>query len=67
MERLETDIKFLTVEEAALILKTSIRTLYRMVLDHQIPGFFKVGGQWRIRESGLQEWIGQTASKTDGG
>jgi len=57
MERPDTEIRVLTLEQAAAILKISKRTLYRMILRRRIPAFFKIGGQWRILESQLQEWI----------
>jgi excisionase family DNA binding protein len=56
MENTKTSIKFLTLREAASILKISKRTLHRMVQTRQIPGL-KVGGQWRILESRLEELV----------
>ena len=56
MERNDTNIRLLTLAEAATILKISKRTLHRMIHHQQIPAF-KVGGQWRILESRFREWV----------
>jgi excisionase family DNA binding protein len=56
MENTDTSIKLLTLREAASILKISKRTLHRMIQTGQIPGL-KVGGQWRILESRLEELV----------
>jgi len=34
----------------------STRTLQRMIRRNELPAF-KVGGQWRLRESQLTKWI----------
>jgi excisionase family DNA binding protein len=49
-------IRLLTLAEVAGVLQVSIRTVQRMVRRRSLPAF-KVGGQWRIRESQLQQWI----------
>jgi excisionase family DNA binding protein len=49
-------LRFLTVPEAAELLQVSTRTLLRMVWRKELPAL-KVGGQWRISESRLTEWI----------
>ena len=56
MKPADNAIKLLTLAEAATILKISKRTLHRMIQHRQIPAF-KVGGQWRILESRVQEWV----------
>jgi excisionase family DNA binding protein len=56
MENTESNIKLLTLAEAATILKISKRTLHRMIQNRHIPAF-KVGGQWRILESRLHQWL----------
>ena len=55
-ENTNTSIKLLTLSEAASILKISKRTLHRMIQTGQIPAL-KVGGQWRILESRLEELV----------
>lgn len=49
-------IRLLTLAEAAQLLHVSTRTLQRMISNSDLPAF-KVGGQWRLRESQLTEWI----------
>jgi excisionase family DNA binding protein len=56
MENTYTSLNFLTLSEAASILKISKRTLHRMIQTRQIPAL-KVGGQWRILESRLGELV----------
>lgn len=49
-------LRFLTLSEAAEILQVSRRTLLRMIQQKEMPAF-KVGGQWRIRESQFRKWV----------
>jgi excisionase family DNA binding protein len=49
-------LKFLTLTEAAQVLQVSTRTLLRMIQQREIPAF-KVGGQWRIRETKFRKWL----------
>jgi excisionase family DNA binding protein len=54
-EKLE-NIRLLTLSEAADLLQVSTRTLQRMIRNGQLPAF-KVGGQWRLREAQLRQWV----------
>ena len=58
MEKQLENIRLLTLSEAAALLQVSTRTLQRMIRQRQLPAF-KVGGQWRMRESQLSEWLNQ--------
>jgi excisionase family DNA binding protein len=58
MEKQLENIRLLTLSEAATLLHVSTRTLQRMIRQRQLPAF-KVGGQWRMRESQLSEWLDQ--------
>jgi excisionase family DNA binding protein len=49
-------LRLLTLPEAAELLHVSTRTLQRMIRRKDLPAF-KVGGQWRVRESQLIQWI----------
>ena len=49
-------LRLLTLPQAAKLLHVSIRTLDRMIHKQELPAF-KVGGQWRLHESRLTEWI----------
>ena len=50
------NIRLLTLSEAARLLQVSTRTLHRMIRSGDIPAL-KVGGQWRLRETQLQQWL----------
>ena len=56
MDRNFDQIRLLTLAEAASLLHVSTRTLQRMIRSRDLPAL-KVGGQWRLRESQLAEWI----------
>jgi excisionase family DNA binding protein len=50
------NIRLLTLSEAANLLQVSTRTLQRMIRNGELPAF-KVGGQWRVRETQLKQWV----------
>lgn len=52
------ELRLLTLREAAAILQVSKRTLLRMIQQGEVPAF-KVGGQWRIRESQFKKWVAE--------
>ncbi len=49
-------VRLLSLDEAANVLQVSKRTVRRMVDQKGFPAF-KVGGQWRVRESEVTKWI----------
>jgi excisionase family DNA binding protein len=51
---------FLTVEEAAELLRVNRKTLYEAIRLDQVPGVARIGKTLRIRRAALVEW---TASK----
>lgn len=53
---IDKELQLLTLEEVAKHLRVSKRTLLRMIQQKKIPAF-KVGGQWRIRETQLMQWV----------
>lgn len=57
-------LRLLTLPEAAELLHVSTRTLQRMIRRNELPAF-KVGGQWRVRESQLTRWIHGREDKSD--
>ncbi|MGH7767835.1 MAG: helix-turn-helix domain-containing protein [Candidatus Binatia bacterium] len=57
----QTELKFLTLAEAATILQVSKRTILRMIQKKDVPAL-KVGGQWRLRESQLKKWAEEKES-----
>lgn len=48
--------KLLTAEQVARYLKVDKFTVYRLVTQKKIPAF-KVGNQWRFKQSLLDEWL----------
>jgi excisionase family DNA binding protein len=52
--------EFLTVEEAAELLRVNRKTLYEAIRLEQVPGVARIGKSLRIRRAALVEW---TASK----
>ncbi len=56
MEDPNESFQLLTLPEAAQLLHVSIRTVHRMIHKNDLPAF-KVGGQWRLRQSQLEQWI----------
>ena len=56
MENDLEQLRLLTVAEAAELLQVSKRTLERLIQRRELPAF-KVGHQWRVRESELVKWI----------
>jgi len=54
----QTELRFLTLAEAATILQVSKRTILRMIQKKDVPAL-KVGGQWRLRASQLRRWAEQ--------
>ncbi|MGH7816774.1 MAG: helix-turn-helix domain-containing protein [Candidatus Binatia bacterium] len=63
MDRSFNQIRLLTLAEAATLLHVSTRTLQRMIRSRDLPAL-KVGGQWRLRESQLSEWIERGEGRT---
>ncbi|WP_141323173.1 helix-turn-helix domain-containing protein [Myxococcus sp. AB025B] len=47
---------FLTVEEAAALLRVNRKTLYEAIRLGQVPGIVRLGRVLRIRRSILVEW-----------
>jgi len=56
MENDLDSLRVLTLAEAAELMHLSKRTLSRMIDRKEFPAF-KVGGQWRVRERQLTQWI----------
>jgi len=56
MSQDSTELRLLTLAEAAAILQVSKRTLLRMIQQRQVPAF-KIGGQWRMRASQFRKWV----------
>ncbi len=48
--------ELLTAAEASRYLRITSQTLYRYLQRHQVPAF-KLGKEWRIVRSDLEEWL----------
>ena len=66
MDKKLENICLLTLSEAANVLQVSTRTLQRMIRNGELPAF-KVGGQWRLREAQLRQWVESRESSLDKG
>jgi excisionase family DNA binding protein len=64
MDKKIENICLLTLSEAANLLQVSTRTLQRMIRNGELPAF-KVGGQWRLRETQLRQWVESRESSLD--
>ncbi len=59
--------EYLTVGEAARLLRVSERTLYQLVRSGAVPGAGKVGGQWRLARRVLEGWVQEGGLAADPG
>lgn len=50
---------FLTIPEAARLLRVAERTVYTLARRGDLPGAVKVGNQWRIDRETLMDWARQ--------
>jgi excisionase family DNA binding protein len=58
------DSEILTLEQVAVFLKASKKTVYRLAQKGEMPAF-KLGGSWRFRRAELDHWIAnQIADKS---
>ena len=55
----------LTVEEIALYLKVTERSIYGLLSKGEIPAF-KVGGSWRFKREEIEGWIKTNTIKKGG-
>jgi len=59
----DESLRLLTFTEASRALQVSKRTLVKLIQQKEVPAF-KVGGQWRIRESRLRKWVEEKENPT---
>lgn len=57
---------FLTIPEAARLLRVAERTVYTLARRGDLPGAVKVGNQWRIDRETLMEWVRGQSRAADG-
>ena len=61
---------FLTIEEAAELLRVSPRSAYTLARKGELAGAVKVGNQWRVDRDALMAWVkkeGRPAKATSTG
>ena len=61
--------EFMTVAEAAALLRIGERTAYKLVRSGRLPAV-KVGNQWRIERGAFEAWIaagGERGAEPDDG
>jgi len=56
------EMKYLTTEEVAKILKVSTWTIYNLIKSGELSAF-RVGAQWRIPQEEVDAMIGRNSSK----
>lgn len=49
----------LRIEEVAAQLRIGRTSAYLMAQRGELPGAFKVGGQWRVRRREFLAWVGE--------
>jgi excisionase family DNA binding protein len=58
--------EFLTIDEAALLLRLGKRTTYELARNGRLPGAVKVGGQWRVHRQQLLKWVQEGGDRPQG-
>jgi len=53
----------LTIKELSAYLKTSEKTIYRLLTKNEIPAF-KVGTSWRFKKEAIDQWIKDQAKES---
>ena len=57
MRRSDVELEaFLTTEEVLGYLKTTPRTIYRLIRSGELPAV-RIGRQWRFRRADLDQWV----------
>jgi excisionase family DNA binding protein len=58
--------RFLTITEAADLLRINRNTAYEWALKHRLPGAFRVGGQWRVCRERLLGYVRENSVPSPG-
>jgi excisionase family DNA binding protein len=58
--------RFLTIPEAASLLRINKNTAYEWALEHQLPGAFRVGGHWRVCRDRLLRYARESSVPSPG-
>jgi excisionase family DNA binding protein len=54
----------MTVNEVSSYLQCHPASIYRLLRQDRIPGF-RIGRDWRFRQSAIDEWLSPSASEAD--
>ena len=58
----KTDMKFYTTNEIAEMLKMNVQVIARKLQHGELTGY-KIGKDWRVRESDLMKWLEKHSNK----
>ena len=62
MRRSDPELQaFLTTEDVLGYLKTTPRTIYRLIRNGELPAV-RIGRQWRFRRADLDRWVERQAA-----
>jgi excisionase family DNA binding protein len=62
MRRSDAEMQaFLTTDEVLGYLKTTPRTIYRLIRNGELPAV-RIGRQWRFRRADLDRWVERQAA-----
>jgi excisionase family DNA binding protein len=53
----ESKTKLMTIDDVAEYLQIKSYTVRYKVRNNEIPGFFKIGREWRIKSEDLESWF----------
>jgi excisionase family DNA binding protein len=59
----ESDLKFYTTNEIAELLKMNVQVIARKLKHGELIGY-KIGKDWRVKESDLMAWLEKHSNKT---
>ena len=64
MRRSDPELQaFLTTDEVLGYLKTTPRTIYRLIRSGELPAV-RIGRQWRFRRDDLDRWVERQAANS---
>ena len=58
--------RYLTVGEAAELLRINRNTAYEWALERRLPGAFRVGGHWRVCRERLLRYVRENSVPSPG-
>jgi excisionase family DNA binding protein len=58
--------RYLTVPEAAALLRINTKTAYEWALTRRLPGAFRLGGRWRVCRDRLIRYVRENSVPSPG-